>query len=357
MLKAPRRTLGAAIVPALLLGSLVAGSAGAADTMVAASGLNNPRGIDIGANGRIYVAEAATGRILRVTAGGLRVVAANLPSAVGGPDNDVTGPVNVAATGSGNVFALIGGGPQDVDSRFASVLRVTGHRHQVADIAGYQQTDPDPTDTESFPTDSNPYGIDALGAGRILVTDAGNNDLLLVTANGRIRTVARFPTHSVSTAGTPIPGLPPMVDAEAVPTTVAVGPDGYWYVGELTGFPFTVGASRIWRISPDARGATCDEDTSDGCSLFADGFTAITGMAFGRDGSLYVVEMAKNGLLPALGGGDPTGALIRLRNGVRTEIAEGQLTLPADVAVARNGTLYVTNKSVMPDGEVLAIRP
>ena len=37
--------------------------------------------------------------------------------------------------------------------------------------------------------------------------------------------------------------------------------------------------------------------------------------------------------------------------------AAGELTAPADVAVAGNGTLYVTNKSVMPDGEVLAIRP
>ena len=33
------------------------------------------------------------------------------------------------------------------------------------------------------------------------------------------------------------------------------------------------------------------------------------------------------------------------------------LTAPADVAVSRDGTVYVTNKSVMPDGEVIAIRP
>ena len=138
---------------------------------------------------------------------------------------------------------------------------------------------------------------------------------------------------------------------------MAVGPDGYWYVGELTGFPFTPGASRVWRIAPWARNATCDADTSDGCALFADGFTSITGLDFGPDGSLYVVEIVKGGVANLFLGGDITGALIRVKDGVRTELAAGKLTAPADVAVSRGGTVYVTNKSVMPDGEVIAIRP
>jgi hypothetical protein len=160
----------------------------------------------------------------------------------------------------------------------------------------------------------------------------------------------------VSTAHVGDPNLPPMLPAEAVPTSVTVGRDGYWYVGELTGFPFTPGASRIWRIAPWARNATCDEDTSDGCKLFASGFTSITGLDAGKDGSLYVVEIVKNGVLGLFTGTDTTGALIRLKHGHRTEIAPGRLTAPADVAVGRDGTLYVTNKSVMPDGEVLSIR-
>ena len=355
-MKAPRRSLAAAAVPALLMASLLSGSAGAADAVVVASGLNNPRGIDIGANGRVYVAEAGTGRILRLTGGGTAVVAGGLPSAVV-MEGDVSGPVNVAATGNGNVFALMGTGPREEDARFATVRRVTGVKREVADLHHYQEQDPDPFDTEGLPAESNPYGIDAIGGGRLLVTDAAGNDLLLVKPNGRVTTVARFPLHEVSTAGLPIPGLPPALPAEVVPTTVAVGPDGYWYVGELTGFPFTVDQSRIWRIAPWARGATCDADTSDGCSLYAEGFTAITGMAFGPDGSLYVVEMAANGLFGVFSGGDMTGALIRLHGGQRHELAVGELTVPADVAVARDGTVYVTNRSLFPDGEVIAIRP
>jgi hypothetical protein len=48
------------------------------------------------------------------------------------------------------------------------------------------------------------------------------------------------------------------VPAEAVPTAVAVGPDGAYYVSELTGFPFSKGAARIWRVAPGCVDALCD---------------------------------------------------------------------------------------------------
>ena len=54
-------------------------------------------------------------------------------------------------------------------------------------------------------------------------------------------------------AGTPIP-------SEAVATSVTVGSDGYWYVGELRGFPATPGTSQIWKIKPGTVGATCDPE-------------------------------------------------------------------------------------------------
>ncbi|HYO44016.1 MAG TPA: ScyD/ScyE family protein, partial [Candidatus Limnocylindrales bacterium] len=270
------------------------------------------------------------------------------------PEGESSGPVNVAVGPWGKVTVLIGGGPRDLDPRFATVQGAQGTT--LADIAAYQATDPDPTDTEGIPGDSNPYGITTLGRGRLLVADAGNNDLLLIGRDGSIQTVARIPPRMVSTAHVGDPNLPPMLPAEAVPTSVTVGPDGYWYVGELTGFPFTPGASRIWRIAPWARNATCDEDTSDGCKLFADGFTSITGLDAGKDGSLYVVEIVKTGVLGLFTGADTTGALFRLKHGHRTEIAPGRFTAPADVAVGDDGILYVTNRSVMPDGEVLSIR-
>ena len=68
--------------------------------------------------------------------------------------------------------------------------------------------------------------------------------LLHVAANGTVETLAAFPTQ----ANPIFPFGPPTI--ESVPTTVARGPDGALYVGELTGFPFVQGLARIFRVVP-----------------------------------------------------------------------------------------------------------
>lgn len=326
---------------------------------VLADGLNNPRGIAISSSGRILVAEAGTGKVLAIRSGLIRTLVSGLPTATS-PEGETTGPVNVAVRDS-KVVVTIGGGPQNVDPNFDSVLRVQGHSASVvADIQAYRNDHPDTTDLDQppNPTDSNAYGIAAISRGRTLVTDAAGNELDVVDANGTVHTVAKFPNEVVSTAHLGDATLPAMLPAEAVPTTVAVGPDGYWYVGELKGFPFTPGESRIWRISPSARNVVCDETAKHApCTLFADGLTSITGMDFGPDGSLYVVEIVKAGVVNLFAGGDITGAVIRIKHGHRTELAAGQLHAPGDVAVSRSGHVYVTNLSVSPTGgQVLRIR-
>lgn len=93
--------------------------------------------------------------------------------------------------------------------------------------------------------------------------------------------------------------------------------------------------------------------------VYAAGFTAIIDVAFGPDGSLYVLELAKNGLLDAFILNDWTGALIRIApDGTRTEIAEGEFFAPGAVVVGPDGTLYVSNNSIFSGtGEVLQIKP
>jgi glucose/arabinose dehydrogenase len=131
---------------------------------------------------------------------------------------------------------------------------------------------------------------------------------------------------------------------QPVPTSVVVGPDGAYYVSELTGFPFPVGAARIYRVVPGSPP-----------QVFASGFTNVTDLAFGPHGSLYVVEIAKNGLLS----GDETGALIRVgRDGSRKTVASEGLVAPTGVAVARDGTVYVSNHGASAGvGEVVRVRP
>ena len=242
------------------------------------------------------------------------------------------------------------------------MLRVTRRSDTIlANIQAFQNGDPDLTDLDQppNPTDSNAYGIALLSHGRKLVADAAGNDLLLVNASGGVRKVAQFPNELVSTAHLGDPSLPAMIPAEAVPTSVTVGPDGYWYVGELKGFPFTPGASRIWRVAPWAHEAVCDPTATHGpCTLYKDGFTSIIDLDFGPRGDLYVLEIAKAGVFNVfIPNGDTTGALIRVHRGQRTEIAAGKLDTPGGIAVTRDGTIYVTNRSTsVGGGEVLRIR-
>lgn len=149
----------------------------------------------------------------------------------------------------------------------------------------------------------------------------------------------------------PFLGLPPgtQIPMDAVPTSVALGPDGDYYVGQLTGFPFPIGGANIYRVP--AEGGTPE--------IVATGFTHIVDLAVGPDGSLYVLEIATNGLVAAFSSNEWPGALIRIDpDGTRTELVPGVLTAPGGVAVDRDGTIYVTNNSIFSDtGELIRIRP
>jgi hypothetical protein len=229
----------------------------------------------------------------------------------------------------------------------------------VANIPEYQLTDPDPVDQDqpANPTESNPYGLAVDRNGDALVADAAGNDLLRFTPDGVGSTVARWDTESLSTAHLPpdfIPGvtLPPFLDAEAVPTSVTVGPDGAIYVGELKGFPFNVGASHIWRIKPRADGAWCSVNAPDrSCRVFSDGYTAIQDIAFNKWGNkLYVYELAAEGTLAFEAGFEtgefPPAVLLEVKRSwhheTRTELVAGQLSQPGGIVVTGD-EVYVTD--------------
>ncbi|GAA4085107.1 ScyD/ScyE family protein [Nocardioides kongjuensis] len=241
----------------------------------------------------------------------------------------------------------------------------------VADISAYQKTDPDPWDQEGFPADSNPFGVVALDDGTVLVSDAAGNDLLRVwPRTGKIRTVARLMPRTVPVPaglpdvppemGGPLPPAGTPIVSEPVATSVTVGADGYWYVGELRGFPATPGTSQVWRIKPGTKNATCDPEhpRKGACKRYADGFTSITDLAAGPKG-IYVLELSKKswfafemGLPGAEEGGlflvRPRGTTPRVR-----ELAAGQLKNPGGVDVSDH--VYVAGPLFGP-GALLRLR-
>lgn len=359
----------AVVLGLALVGPALATKPGPSVTVVA-DGLNQPRGIAVTADGRIYVAETGDGAISVIKKGSVRTVIDGLPL-VTSPEGESSGVHDVLVRGR-RLTLSIGAGPRDEDSRFGTVRRVKrdGTR-ELGDIQEYRNENPEPAcgtgnpvawcdlDQPPFPNDSNAYGLAATWRGT-LVADAGGNEVVLVKAGHKVVSVAKFPNQLVGTAHLPPDfGIPPdiQIPAEPVPTSVTIGPDGYLYVGELTGFPFTPGASRIWRIAPWARQVTCSaESPTPACAVYATGFTSIIDLDFGPDGALYVAEMVKTGVGSFFFGGQTTGALWRVKGGSRTEIAAGQLHLIGGVAATRKG-IYVTTGSVTPNGAVIRIVP
>jgi hypothetical protein len=344
----------AVALAAVAVAAMSAASAAAAPTVVA-TGLDNPRGLTFGADGTLYVAEAgrggsgpcfvnsepnlvclgATGAITQVRQGTQTRIATGLPSLAGAGGGGATGPNDVSVLGNGGVHFSLGlgappsavaaGGPI-AGSGMASLNRLNGRSGgstAIASLAAHEAAaNPDGTDL-----DTNPYGVLAL-PGRTFVADAGANALLEVSASGRVWTVAAFPPTPVNF---PFPGFP----MDAVPTSVAQGPDGALYVGQLTGFPFPVGGSTVWRIGDS------------GPVPFRTGFTNVVDITFGPDGSLYVVEIDSSSLrFPP----EMIGSLIRVApDGTRTTVA-GNLFSPGGVALGADGTPYVTVCSVCPGG-------
>ncbi|WP_405066270.1 ScyD/ScyE family protein [Kribbella sp. NBC_01510] len=347
------RTRIAAVAALALAGSvLVAGQADAGSSHSSlkpvATGLNGPRGVSTFGNKVIY---SVTDGSVYATDGHKTWKLGTVPGAGGlAPAIDTSKRgVTYALTGAGGEP----GQPPVPGGSTLYRLRPGKSPVKVKDIAAYQATDPDPYNQADSPTESNPFGVAALNDGTVLVSDAANNDLLRVWPNGKTKTVARLKPRTVKVPAGLGPDAPPAGTpfvAEAVATSVTVGSDGYWYVGELRGFPATPGTSEIWRIKPGSIGAVCDpvKPNKGNCQRYADGYTSIVDLAGGPHGTLAVVELARDSWLAFESGGSTIGALFlqypgkHHRAGYKRELVRGQLNLPGGAAFNRWGGLYVS---------------
>jgi hypothetical protein len=359
-----------------LLGSLVAcASTSAAPSAprleVVASHLNNPRKLFAAGDGAIYVVEAGTGgsnkcsgtgpdaicvgrtgSITRITENRQTKVVTGLVSwatpfqqrAQGAADVLVRGDTYYVLLGDA-VAKPSGANALGPDGRTAGHLVSTPRGKAsptvIANFARFEaQNNPDrgtgPGRKYGNPViDSNPYAFTAYRDG-FAVVDAGANDLLFVDAGGKVSVLAVFPTQTEKLTSSEARriGVDPEkpFTVQSVPSSVAVGPDGALFVGELTGRPFHRGAARVGRVVPGRK-----------TTLYASGFTNITDLAFdGRD--LLILEATSKGLWAA----PSPGALIRLApDGTRTELARTGLFAPTGLAVSGR-SVYVANYGFFP---------
>lgn len=297
------------------------------------------------------------------------ILVADFPAGVanknGGTEIPFFGVTDIGPIGTRSLWVTATGrtgGDPTMDTG-QSIYRLSqGRARLIANLFAFEEAnDPDGH------VESNPFDVQALSGDVALVADAAGNDLLRVYDNGHVELLAVFPNELVSTADlkdlvgcpndSPLCGLPEQIPAQAVPTSIAVGPDGYYYIGELKGFPAPLGVSNIWRVSPDASGAMCG--SSDDCvKVFDGGFTSIIDMAFDADGNLHVAEIDELSWFAVEMGLGIGGTINSCDIGSLTcsEVATGIPILTA-VTFGKDGSLWATKNALIPGlAEVIQIQ-
>lgn len=353
----------------------------AATLELVASNLDNPRRITFGPDGALYVAEAgtggpeglivgaelntilgfgSTGAVTRVQNGTQERVVSGLPSlALTSPGTtppqskgsllQAVGPHDIGFDQKGDAYVLLGYastanqkdilGPAGVDVGrllpFNTNADGSWERNTdfSIDLLAHKELY-NPYDNGDYL--NNPYDLEVQGNDFIIADPGGNNYFTANTA-GKVSLGARFSPNVIN--GVPV---------ESVPTSITIGSDGAYYVGEFTGTPYPEGGARVYRVEPGKEP-----------EIHADGFTQIAGLDFDDEGNLYVLEYSVNSIIDP--NAELTGALTQVSpDGTRkTLVGAGEgLVAPNGLTVGPDGALYVSNNStVVGEGQVVRIEP
>ncbi len=334
-------------------GAAVGGSSHGPVTVV--KKLNNPRQISLTTGGSLLIAEAgkggpncdpegcfgATGSVAWVPAPSvqrnsnpLRIVRGLISTA--GPDGTFAlGADGVSARSLAEIYSIVTSAPPDVvvppntpRNQLGKLLRsrIFGTPRAVANATAFEVAkDPDKQGIES-----NPYAVLALPE-KVLIADAAGNSILQ-WKNGRLSLFAVLGNITTGAcAGRPNDNG--TTGCDAVPTNLAVGPDGHVYVSLLGAE--APGAGRVLKLHRWT-----------GSVLRSWGnLTAATGVAVDSHGTIYVSQ-----LFTAFGPMGPdlfSGKLTRIRtNGARTNLT---VPTPAGVAVDKWHNVYVAVWSIAPE--------
>ncbi len=352
---------------------------GAAETLEGPYNFDGPM-FDIAAmpNGGILVADFATIREIR-SSGVREVTTLPLVTGPGAFDEPSVTFINgLEPIGNGNFFATRSGLDLAVG---AALFRATrGNARLVADIEAFTLGDwPDgepgqepawkdsrcePPGGFSDGPHTNPYHLTALSGSEVLVADAAGNSLLWAKTNGQIEVVATFTPVVDPVTGDPLVQFPldgeTNCPVEPVPTAVAIGPDGAYYVGELTGTtadnfggqPTPDGLASVWRIEPGSRDVMCP---SAQCTQVISGLNSVIDLEFGPDDHLYVVEYERHGFLatvaPDFGIPLAGGTVKRCDLGGTCQVIEGEagdLLLPGAITFDKWDNLWLLDNVFAP---------
>jgi sugar lactone lactonase YvrE len=319
-----------------------------ANVSVFATGLDSPRGLAFGPDGALYVGESGvggttstvgkceqvpepvgpytggpTGRISKIDASGQRsTVVDGLPSDLTGPGvgNEPTS-VSAVASLDGTFYYLLSGGGCSHGNPDAPngvyTIDASGKPKLVADLDAFWQAHPvarpNPGD---FEPDGSPYSMVAAN-GKLYVVEANHGELDVVDpASGAIDRIVDISASQ----------------GHIVPASLALGPDGAFYVGNLTPTPYPDGTAVILRITPDGK-----------LDVFARGLTTVLGLAIDGQGQLYALESSVGNTQQPPFMVPGSGRVVRVgADGALEPVATG-LTFPTAIVFGADGTLYASN--------------
>lgn len=290
----------------LFLIALCVSASLSAQLSIIADSLPSPIGIKADKWGNVWVANVGTGNddasITLIVPGGKKYIAFNnLPSKLNPLAGDVVGPWRAIPMNYGRMAVLVGGNPT-LGENFGKLL--------FFNMNGYTPGDAPKTlkdTTHSFNVgafgyatsdnlDSDPFSAVQDEDGHWYITDAGANNILKVSRNGKEMSVfAHFAPFK-----NPTPVGPPFVDP--VPTGIVALPKyGGFLVTTLSGFPFLNNAATIYYVDREGH-----------VSKYLDGLTMLTDIDVDRHGTIYACQFGTFDLASGFNFG--SGQIIRIRN-------------------------------------------
>lgn len=347
---AHRTALAAALAAGLVLTLAPAASAASATTAspptpratwtTLTSEVAAPFGLAV-RGGEVWVADGGTVTVSHLVDGH------PVPIATGPAKGDVAG-IDVARDGT-----LAYTTSTASHRRTTLVITKAGRPDVVADLAGYEATaNPDGRVTYGLRAgasacakrfierisggpatytgaiDSHPYAVASLGDGSWAVADAGGNDVLRVSATGKVSTIAVLPSQPllftadlVAALGGPSCLVGESYRFEAVPTDVERGFGGRLFVTTLPGGPEDPGfgaRGSVYRVTPETGHV----------AKVVSGLSGPTNLAIGTANVLYVAEFF-------------AGKVTKVKDGVKTTFAPlpGALSVEVDGGNVYAGTL------------------